>query len=123
VRALLGPGKLLVPEVTVLLETDPARAREIARTSIAYNLQLPNYVNNWRRHGFTDGDLASGGSDRLVDALVAWGDEDAILARVREHMDAGADEVAVQVITGAEAGAPELPISQWCRLVAALVPD
>lgn len=119
-RDILGPDKRLVPEVTVVLETGAVRAREIARAGIAYNLQLPNYVNHWRRAGLTDEDLAGSGSDRLVDALVASGDEDAVLTRVREHLHAGADEVAIQVITGAGAGAPELPITQWRRVAPAL---
>ena len=80
------------------VQTDPTRARELARAHLAGYLGLPNYANNWKRIGFTDDDIADGGSDRLVDALVAWGDEAAILARVQEHRDAGADHVCVQVL-------------------------
>lgn len=96
-RAILGPRPLLAPEQVVVLETDPARAREIGRRHMAMYLRLPNYLNNLRTLGYGDDDLADGGSDQLVDAIVAWGDEEAIAGRVREHLDAGADHVAVQV--------------------------
>jgi probable F420-dependent oxidoreductase len=95
-RAILGPEPLLAPEQAVVLETDPGRARELARKHMAVYLKLPNYVNNLRDLGYEDADFAEGGSDRLVDAIVAWGDEEAIAARVRDHLDAGADHVAVQ---------------------------
>jgi probable F420-dependent oxidoreductase len=95
-RALLGDGPLLAPEQTVVLDTDPQRARATARTFMRVYLQLPNYVNNLRDFGYGDADFADGGSDRLVDAVVAWGDEAAIAARVRAHHDAGADHVAIQ---------------------------
>ena len=95
-RERLGPGPLLAPEQAVVLDTDPERARAIGRQHMAVYLQLPNYVNNLRDLGFADADFADGGSDRLVDAIVAWGDEAAIAARVRAHHDAGADHVAVQ---------------------------
>lgn len=98
-RDALGPGPLLAPEQAVVLETDPARARQLARTHLSGYLRLPNYTNNWLRHGFTDEDLLEGGSDRLVDALVVWGDEHTIANRVREHRDAGADHVCLQVLT------------------------
>jgi len=96
-RAILGPGPLLAPEQAVLLDSDPVRARELARRHMAIYLTLPNYVNNLRELGFGDGDFADGGSDELVDAIVAWGDVDAIAQRVSEHLAAGADHVAVQV--------------------------
>jgi probable F420-dependent oxidoreductase len=95
-REILGPVPLLAPEQVVVLEPDPARARELARHHMALYLRLPNYVNNLRTLGYDDGDFADGGSERLVDAIVAWGDEAAIAGRVREHLDAGADHVAVQ---------------------------
>jgi probable F420-dependent oxidoreductase len=95
-RAILGPEPLLAPEQVVVLETDPARAREIGRHHMAIYLTLPNYLNNLRALGFQDADFADGGSDQLVDAIVAWGDEQALATRVREHLDAGADHVAVQ---------------------------
>jgi probable F420-dependent oxidoreductase len=98
-RGILGEERLLAPEQGVVLETDPQRAREIARAHLAGYLRLPNYVNSWREEGFDERDLADGGSDRLVDALVAWGDAEAIVARVREHLDAGADHVAIQPVT------------------------
>ena len=97
-RRILGPGKLLCPELMVLLETDAAKARAAARTALATYLQLENYANNWRRLGFTDDDLAGGGSNRFVDANVAWGDEGAIRARIQLFWDAGADHVCIQSI-------------------------
>jgi probable F420-dependent oxidoreductase len=95
-RAILGPRPLLAPEQVVVLESDAGRAREIGRRHIATYLRLPNYVNNLRTLGYDDADFADGGSERLVDAVVAWGEEDAIAQRVREHLDAGADHVAIQ---------------------------
>ncbi len=95
-RAILGPKPLLAPEQVFVLDGDPARARELGRRHMALYLMLPNYVNNLRALGYADEDLADGGSDRLVDAIVAWGEEPAIAARVREHLDAGADHVALQ---------------------------
>src|SRR6267154_2253436 len=97
-RNILGSGKLLCPEVWVLLETDPAKARSAARQALAPYLQLDNYTNNWRRIGFAD-ELADGGSDRFIDANVAWGDEAAIRRRIQEHWDAGADHVCIQTIS------------------------
>lgn len=97
-RRILGPGKLLCPEVWVLLESDPGKARSAARQALAPYMRLDNYVNNWRRLGFGDADLANGGSDRLIDANVAWGGEAAIRRRIQEHWDAGADHVCIQSI-------------------------
>jgi probable F420-dependent oxidoreductase len=97
-RALLGVGKLLCVEQAAILETDTAKARAAARQFLSIYLGLPNYVNNWRRLGFADVDLAGGGSDRLVDTLVVWGDEKAIRARIEQHWQAGADHVCVQAI-------------------------
>lgn len=97
-REIIGPDKLLVPEQKVVLETDPEKARDLARETLEFYLALPNYTNNWLRLGFTEADLADGGSDRLVDTLTAWGDEEAIRARVQAHLDAGADQVIVQVL-------------------------
>ena len=117
-RQALGPQKLVLPEQAVVLETDPDRARSIARRHLATYLALPNYSNNWKRFGFTDDDLADGGSDRLVDALVVWGDEAAIAARVQEHRDAGADHVCLQVLSE---DVRALPIGDCRRLATALI--
>lgn len=95
-REILGPEPLLAPEQVVVLEDDPARARELGRRHMAGYLKLPNYVNNLRSLGYEDADFADGGSEQLVDAIVAWGDEEKITARVHEHLEAGADHVAVQ---------------------------
>ena len=97
-RSILGSGKLLCPEVWVLLETDAAAARSAARQALASYMRLDNYVNNWRRIGFGDDELAGGGSDRFIDANVAWGTEEAIRKRIQEHWDAGADHVCIQSI-------------------------
>ncbi|MDX3111142.1 TIGR03620 family F420-dependent LLM class oxidoreductase [Nonomuraea angiospora] len=98
-RRILGTGPLLIPEQAVVLESDPARAREIARAHMSHYLTLPNYLNNLRTLGFTDEDFAGGGSNRLADAIVAWGDADAITERVRAHLDAGADHVVIQPLS------------------------
>jgi probable F420-dependent oxidoreductase len=97
-RRILGAGKLLCVEQAAILETNATNARAIARRFLAFYFTLPNYVNNWRRLGFTDADLAGGGSDRLIDAIIAWGDEKAIRARIQEHWQAGADHVCVQTV-------------------------
>jgi probable F420-dependent oxidoreductase len=99
-RDVLGHGPLLAPEQKVVLEADPTRAREIGRPVVANPyLGLVNYTNHLRRLGFTDEDFAGGGSDRLVDALVAHGDPAAVAGRIGEHLTAGADHVAVQLLT------------------------
>ncbi len=104
-REILGPGKLLAPEQKVLLETDPAEARRIARGYMATYIGLENYCKNLMTLGFEESDFADGGSDRLVDAIVAWGDEDAIAKRIREHWQAGADHVCIQALRkGGELG-------------------
>lgn len=103
-RETLGAGPLLVPEQKVVLSTDPAAARRLGRERLGPYLRLENYANNWRRLGFTDDDLAGGGSDRLVDAMVAWGDDEAIRARVAAHLAAGADQVALQVLDADKPG-------------------
>ncbi|MEU4091216.1 LLM class F420-dependent oxidoreductase [Streptomyces sp. NPDC026673] len=121
-RALLGEGPLLAPEFTVVLEADPARARETAREMLAFYLTLPNYTGNWLRLGFTEDDLAGGGSDRLVDALFGWGDEERVRERIDAFLDAGADHVAVQVLATGEDRAG-LPREQWRRLAAVLKPS
>jgi probable F420-dependent oxidoreductase len=95
-REVLGPEPLLAPEQAVVLDTDPARARQTARRYMALYLGLPNYLNNIRELGWNEKDFANGGSDALVDAIVAWGDPQAIAERVRAHHDAGADHVCIQ---------------------------
>ncbi len=117
-RDVMGPNAWLMPEQMVVLESDPARAREIARGAMSIYLTLPNYVNNLRRLGWTDEDFADGGTDRLVDAIVVWGDEVQIRARVDEHFAAGADHVCVQVLTDARSA---LPMDAWRRLAPALL--
>jgi probable F420-dependent oxidoreductase len=108
-REILGEGPLLAPEQGFVIEPEPDKARAIAREHLRYYLTLPNYVNAWRDDGYGDADFADGGSDRLVDALVAWGDADAIKARISEHRDAGADHVCIQpVTTDLERGLSEL---------------
>jgi probable F420-dependent oxidoreductase len=113
----VGPDGLVASEQGVVLETDPAKARAIARLHLKTYLGLPNYSNNWKRQGFTDDDLAGGGSDRLVDALVAWGDEATIAARVQAQRDAGADHVCIQVLTEDPTAFPE---QQWRILAPSL---
>ena len=117
-REGIGADGLVASEQGVVLETDPTTAREIARMHLATYLGLPNYSNNWKRQGFTDDDIANGGSDRLVDALVVWGDEAAIAARVQQHRDAGADHVCIQVLTSDPRA---LPVDEWRTLAPALV--
>jgi len=95
-RQILGPDRLLIPEQAVVLSTDAEQARSVARSHTTTYLRLPNYVNNLRRLGYSDEDLAGAGSDRLVDAIVAWGDEEQIANRVRAHLQAGADHVLLQ---------------------------
>jgi probable F420-dependent oxidoreductase len=116
-RKQLGAGPLLCAEQAVLLESDPARAREIGRAHTTVYLRLPNYQNNLRRLGFSEEDFADGGSDRVVDAIVAWGDEQAIVDRVRAQFDAGADHVCVQPLA---AKPREVPADQWRALAPAL---
>jgi probable F420-dependent oxidoreductase len=116
-REIMGPGALLAPEQKVVLSSEPSVAREVARGMVELYLGFPNYVNNLRRLGFGDEDFADHGSDRLVDSLVAWGDDDAIRRRVVEHLDAGADHVCIQVLTGGW----HLPVSEWRTIAPALV--
>ena len=98
-RELLGPDPYLCPEQAVILEKDPAKARAIARKFLEIYLGLPNYTNNWLRLGFQETDLANGGSDRLIDAVVSWGDLKTVVSRIQEHHAAGADHVCIQVLT------------------------
>jgi probable F420-dependent oxidoreductase len=117
-REVLGAGPWLCPEQAIVLSTDPDVARAAARQHMATYLTLPNYTNNLRRLGWGDDDLGNGGSDKLVDAIVAWGDETAIVERVQAHLDAGADHVCVQVL---DTDFASLPMEQWRRLAPALL--
>ncbi|GGP62863.1 MULTISPECIES: LLM class F420-dependent oxidoreductase [Streptomyces] len=117
-RAALGPDALLAPELTVVLDTDLDRARTTARTMLEMYLQLPNYTANLLRLGFTEGDFEGGGSTRLLDALFALGDAEQVTRRTREYFDAGADHVALQVLTADEGGAG-LPRAEWRELAEA----
>jgi probable F420-dependent oxidoreductase len=99
-RDLVGNSVFLAPEHKVVLTTDADEAREIGRQSADFYLDLSNYVNNWRRLGFSDADVRKPGSDKLIDAVVAYGTPDAIAARLNEHLEAGADHVAIQVLGG-----------------------
>jgi probable F420-dependent oxidoreductase len=116
-REVMGPDALLAPEQMVVLSTDAIEARRIARAGMKIYLGLPNYANNLLRFGFTEFDLADGGSDRLVDAIVAWGTPDQISARVAQHHDAGADHVCIQVLTDDRKVAPT---REWTELAGAL---
>jgi probable F420-dependent oxidoreductase len=116
-RDVLGHDALLAVEQGVVLDSDADAARATARQALSIYATLPNYVNNWKRLGFTDEDAESL-SDRLVDALVAWGDVDAVAERVQAHRDAGADHVCVQLIA-----APGAPVDRaaWRRLAPAVM--
>ncbi len=104
-RAILGTGPLLAPEQKAVLVTDPERARAIGRQRVrSHYLGLVNYTSNLRRLGWSDEDLSGGGSDALIDALVARGSAEEVAARLREHLSAGADHVCVQLLTDYEAG-------------------
>jgi probable F420-dependent oxidoreductase len=116
-RETMGPGPLLAVEQMVVLDTDPEQARATARSHMSMYVRAPNYANNLKRLGFGDDDLADGGSDRLVDAIVAWGTMDDALARVQAHLDAGADHVCVQIL---DADPMHLPRTEWRELAAAL---
>ncbi|MFE0804840.1 LLM class F420-dependent oxidoreductase [Streptomyces sp. NPDC058812] len=116
-RERLGEGPLLAPEFKVVLDSDPARARATARAYLAMYLELPNYTKNFLNLGFTDADVAGGGSDRLIDAVFAWGDEATIRARIDAFHDAGADHVALQLV---EDDMTRLPREGWRRLASLL---
>jgi probable F420-dependent oxidoreductase len=118
-RELLGPGPLLCPEQAVVLEKDPPKARAIARKFLEIYLGLPNYTNNFLRLGFQEGDFSNGGSDKLIDAVIAWGDLKTVVNRVREHHAAGADHVCIQVLTG---DPKTFPIREYRELASAVFP-
>ncbi|MDX3401049.1 LLM class F420-dependent oxidoreductase [Streptomyces sp. ME01-18h] len=116
-RERLGEGPLLAPEFKVVLDADPSRARATARAYLAMYLKLPNYTKNLLNLGFTDDDVSGGGSDRLIDAVFAWGDEATVRARIDAFHDAGADHVALQLV---EDDMNRLPREGWRRLAALL---
>ncbi|MGK2879432.1 MAG: LLM class F420-dependent oxidoreductase [Mycobacterium sp.] len=107
-RELVGPTVHLAPEHKVVLTTDADAAREIGRKTVGFYLDLSNYVNNWKRIGFTSDDVEKPGSDRLIDSVVAYGTPDEIAARLKQHLDAGADHVAIQVLGDSENLLPTL---------------
>ena len=107
-RESIGPDAFLAPEHKAFLSTDAEEARAAGRKALEIYLNLANYVNNWKRLGFTDDDVAKPGSDALIDALVAHGTVDAVAARLKEHLAAGADHVPVQVLTGRDKLIPAL---------------
>jgi probable F420-dependent oxidoreductase len=111
-RSLLG-DKFLGVEQAVVLGQDREESLRRAHEHLEFYTGLPNYRNSWLRQGFTDEDLVRGGSTRLCDALVVHGDEASVLTRVREHLDAGADHVCLQVL-GSDFG--EVPLAEWRRL-------
>lgn len=115
VRELIGPEAIVAPEQGVILESVPSVARAAAREHLAPYLARTNYIRNWLRLGYSQGDLADGGSDHLVDSLIAWGSAEMIAHRVAQHLDAGADHVAVQLI-----GARDASGRQWHEIGAAL---
>ena len=118
-RSILGPGPFLAPEVAVVLETDPVAARALAREYASVYLGLPNYTQNLRTFGFGDEDIDGGGSDRLIDAVIPWGDAATIADRVGEHHDAGADHVCLQVISAT--GRYGFPLVEYTELAGALM--
>jgi probable F420-dependent oxidoreductase len=107
-RELVGPDAFIAPEHKAVLTTDAEKARAIGRKTLDIYLNLTNYTSNWKRLGFTDSDIAKPGSDALVDAVVAYGTPDAIAARLKQHLAAGADHVPVQVLTGTDKLVPAL---------------
>lgn len=107
-REIIGPDAFLAPEHKVVLTTDSEQARAVGRKALEMYLKLANYTNSWKRLGFSDEDIAAPGSDALVDAVVAYGTVDAIAARLKEHLAAGADHVPVQVLTGSDKLVPAL---------------
>jgi probable F420-dependent oxidoreductase len=107
-RNLVGNTVYLAPEHKVVLTDDAEEARRIGRETVGFYLDLSNYVNNWKRLGFTDDDVSQPGSDKLIDEVVAHGTPEQIAQRLREHIDAGADHVAIQVLGGWDELVPTL---------------
>ncbi len=117
VRGVLGDDRLVATELSVVLEPEVERARDEARLDLGLYLTLPNYVNTWRRFGFTETDFEAGGSNRLIDALYARGSAGEVADRVREHLDAGASHVCLRVVTN---DLERLPRTEWRELASAL---
>jgi probable F420-dependent oxidoreductase len=117
IRDRIGPDALVAVEQGVVLDTDAACGRSTARKALEIYLALPNYVSNWKRAGFTDDDVANGGSDHFVDALIARGSPEQVVSRLREHLDAGADHVCLQVLGPS---GTTLPRQAWRELASAL---
>ena len=117
-REILGPDKILAPDQKLVIETDPAEARRVARMHLAGYLAQPNYQNSFLRQGYTRDDIDNGGSDRFVDSIVAWGTLEQVCARVQAHRDAGASHVAVQLLPR-DMG--DLPLDEYRRLAEALI--
>ncbi len=115
-RERVGPGALVAPELAVVVETDAERAREDARAYAASYLRMSNYTSNLMRFGFTERDIADGGSDRLIDAVIPHGSAERIAEAVREHLDAGADHVCLQPL-----GHGPAPVEDYRPLAAALL--
>jgi probable F420-dependent oxidoreductase len=116
-RKELGAGPLLAVEQAAAVSEDSSTARATARRHMKRYLDLDNYVNNLRRLGWTDPDLAEGGSDKLVDAIVAWGGTGAIKARIDEHTKRGADHVCLQVLRADPAGSPTADLERIAKAV------
>jgi probable F420-dependent oxidoreductase len=116
-RAILGPDKWLCVEQKVLLVTDATKAREVARQTMAFYLPLANYRNHWKRLGFSEHDLADGGSECFLDAMVAWGDTAVLQQRIQAHFEAGASHVCIQALR-----ADGQPMPDW-QALAALAPQ
>ena len=119
-RERIGPHALLAPEQGVIVETDPAKAREIARGALTTYLRLPNYRNSWKRLGFTEDEI-DGQTDRFLDTVFAWGTPEQIAGRVNEHLAAGADHVCIQVLHVPQGGSVSFPRQAWRDLAAALI--
>ena len=114
-RAQLGDDITLAIDQLVVVESDPDRARTLARVPLGFMGTLPSYQANFRRQGFTDDEIAER-ADRLVDALVPWGDADTVAAKIAAHYAAGADHVAISVVNGSDA----VPVEQMAALVPAI---
>jgi len=117
-RKVLGPDPWLCVEQAIVLERDATKAREIARAFLKFYLTLPNYTNNFLRLGFTEADCQNAGSDRLIDAIIAWGDRETVMQRIRAHQAAGASHVCIQALP---ADPKSLPLREWRELAAALI--